>query len=368
MNTISAVTQTQVQNITPNSVRKQNNVNFTGNLGDKFVRQIMQGADVDPKAVISEAKGTFGLKSEKVEDIMESFIGKMKELFSEKMDLSRRLSESERQIQAFPEEKSRAVRDAEYRVSKNCGEVIAQKDKVIARKNREIADMKTQVEKYRQVVKLKSVEELDTIMPDKVVEILDEMVKNQIPARASMFDFLMSGKGQEEALKQIERNNQIQKARRDGILNIPDLASKLNDANLGLGIYTTKDSDFTIIMIEDALLSHKNGAYITSPVIKSQVKDNAMALLTPMAEENIGYNSLARIERELYRTMDKVEIFHKNFARGLNHIRKSNPNAEIEVKNVDFDLDNSKVLVKGKDDTREFNFWQISNFGNSTIF
>ena len=69
MNTISAVTPTQVQNPTPVNAKKQNHVNFTGNLGDKFVRQVINGTDIDPKAILSEAKGTFGLKSEKVEDI-----------------------------------------------------------------------------------------------------------------------------------------------------------------------------------------------------------------------------------------------------------------------------------------------------------
>jgi len=365
MNTISATTQTQVQNITPNTVRKQNNVNFTGNLGDKFVRQIMQGENIDPKAVISEAKGTFGLKSEKVEDIMESFIGKMKELFSEKMDLSRRLNEAEREIQAFPEEKSRAVSDAEYKVGKTWSEVVAKKDKVISEKNQEVANMKKEFEKYQPVVKVKAVEELDTILPDKVVEILDDMVANQIPARASMFDFLMHGKGQEEALKQIERNNQIQKARMDGMFKIPELEKKLNDVNMDNNLYPSIDSFFTIRIIEEALLSHKDGAYLASPVIKGQVKNNAMALLTPMAEKKYSNTNLGAIQNELDETLNTVEAFHKGFTNGLNKIRKQNPNAEIEIKNVDFDVRNSKVLIKKEDETREFNFWQVSNFGNS---
>jgi len=87
---ISAITPSYGTN---NVQAKRSNVQFTGNLGDKFVNQIINGTTVKPQDVIKEMKGTFGIKTDHAEDIMESFIGKVRDLFKEKMSLSVKVNE-----------------------------------------------------------------------------------------------------------------------------------------------------------------------------------------------------------------------------------------------------------------------------------
>lgn len=364
MNTISAVTPTQVQNPTPVNAQKQNHVNFTGNLGDKFVRQVINGTDIDPKAILSEAKGTFGLKSEKVEDIMESFIGKVKELFSDNMKLQGKLNDAERKIYNFPDEKQQAINETTTRLQQSFSQTISAKNQEITAKDKEVAQMKAEVAKYEPMVKVKSVEELDTIMPDKVSEILDELAEHKIEARKSMFDFLMTGKGQEDALTQVERNNQIMKARQDGMFNIPELDKKWNSITRQEEIWPSGDIHFTLNMIENALTGHPNGVYLSSPVIKAQVKNNAMAILTPMA--NGSKSNLENIEKQLTERLNNVEKFHKGFAAGIEKYKKHHPNVKIEISRVDFDTSNSKIKLSNEDGLlSEVNFYQVSNHGNS---
>lgn len=364
MNTISAVTPAQVQNITPVNIKKQNNVNFTGNLGDKFVHQIVNGTDVKAKDILAEAKGTFGLKSEKVEDIMESFVDSLKEFFADKTYFRRCLDEAERKIQDFPQEKQNAVDETVTRLQQSFSQTISAKNQEIAAKDKEVAQMKAEVAKYEPMVKVKSVEELDTIMPDKVSEILDELAEHKIEARKSMFDFLMTGKGQEDALTQVERNNQIMKARQDGMFNIPELDKKWNSIIRQEQIWPSGDIHFTLNMIENALTGHPNGVYLSSPVIKAQVKNNAMAILTPMA--NGSKSNLENIEKQLTERLNNVEKFHKGFAAGIEKYKKHHPNIKIEVSRVDFDTSNSKIKLSNEDGLlSEVNFYQVSNHGNS---
>ena len=219
MNPISAITPAQTQISAPNYSKNSNvkNVNFTGHLGDKFVRQIMDGNDVNPKTVLSELKGTFGIKSEKVEDVMESFIESLKEAFTQNKSLRNEYLNADKQIREFPVEKEKAVRMAQDEMNKNFGIYVRAQNEKMAAKDAEITELKSQLEKYEPLVKVKSVEELDTIMPEKAIEILDEIAANRIKARESMLNFLMTGQGQEEALKQLERVSMIKKAGSDGI-------------------------------------------------------------------------------------------------------------------------------------------------------
>ncbi len=258
MNTISPITPNYTQ-------AKRQNVQFTGNLGDKFVNRILNGSTVKPAEVVKEMKGTFGIKTDKAEDIMESFIGKVKQLFNDKMSLTNKINEQERKINAFPNEKRDAIWDAEAKVRESFQNTIKSKNEEVALKDKEVKEMKAQLEKYQQVVKVKSVEEIDTIMPDKAIELIDEMIKNKIPSRKSMADFLLTGKGQEDALAQLERNNMVMKAHRDGITEIPEVKAKIDNDMRHSGVWFSNDSYYTLNMIEDALKGCSKGGYLKSP-------------------------------------------------------------------------------------------------------
>ena len=66
----------------------QKTICFNGKLGDKFVSQIIRGEEVHPKTITKEVKNIFGkLNCEKLEDITESLICKIKELHKENKNL-----------------------------------------------------------------------------------------------------------------------------------------------------------------------------------------------------------------------------------------------------------------------------------------
>lgn len=360
---ISAITPSYGTN---NVQAKRPNVQFTGNLGDKFVNQILNGSTVKPNDVIKEMKGTFGIKTDKAEDIMESFIGKVKQLFKDKNSLTMKVNEQERKINAFPDEKRDAVWDAEAKVRESFQSVIKSKNEEVAAKDRELADMKSKLEKYQQVVKVKSVEEIDTIMPDKAIELIDEMIKNKIPSRKSMADFLLSGKGQEDALAQLERNNMLMKARRDGITEISEVKAKIDNDMHNSGIWFNNDSYFTLNMIGDALKGCSKGGYLKSPVIKKQVKENAMAILTPMANERYYNESVGALSKKLDETLDYVVKYHDGIAKGTEKIKKNNrdyPNPEF--KPVEFSPEDSKIVFNVGDRSWEYDYNWLAHYGSS---
>ena len=359
---VNSVTPNYAQNV---HARKQD-VNFQGNLGNKFVNDIIRGADVQPDVLIKEMKGTFGIKTEKAEDILESFIGKVKELFNDKMSLTNKINEQERKINAFPNEKRDAIWDAEAKVRESFQNIIKSKNEEVAAKDKEVKDMKAQLEKYQQVVKVKSVEEIDTIMPDKAIELIDEMIKNKIPSRKSMADFLLTGKGQEDALAQLERNNMVMKAHRDGITEIPEVKAKIDNDMRHSGVWFSNDSYYTLNMIEDALKGCSKGGYLKSPVIKKQIKENAMAILTPMANEKYYNESVGALSKQLDERLDRIVKYHDGIAKGIEKLKKNKDYTNVEFKPVEYSPEDSKVLVTGDNGvTWEENYKWLADYGNS---
>ena len=355
-------------NFTSNNQLNNRNIQFRGNLGDKFVKEIINDIDVKPDMLIKEMKGTFGIKTDKAEDILESFIGKIKQLYSDKRGLKAELQESSKKIEAFPKEKRDAVWNAEAKVREDFQAVIRAKNEEVAAKDKEVKEMKAQLEKYQQVVKVKSVEEIGTIMPDKAIEIFDELVKNKISARKSMADFLLTGKGQEEALAQIDRNNMLLKAHNDGITQIPEVDKKCKEVQKS-GIHFTHDYYFTIRMIEKALEGSTKGSYVKSKVVKNQIKENAMALLKPMADERYSNTGVKAIEQELDKSLDNVEKYHDGINKGIEKLkgRIGKDFKAVDFKPVEFAPEDSKVIVTADNNvTWDETYQWVSNYGNSS--
>lgn len=361
MNTISPISTNYSQYNRNNQIKQ--NITFKGALGDQFIKKITSGAEVKPAEVIKEIKGTFGLKSEKAEDIIESFIGSVKELFNDKKLLSEKLQESESKISILTSEKA-ALERTEDKLRWSLDESDRIRAIHLGEKDKELAEMKTQLEKYQAVAKIKSVEELDTVMPDKAIEVFDEMIKHKTDARKSMSEFLFSGKGQEEALAQIERNNVIMKAHRDEIINIPEVAKKNKELNTA-GEYYSTDSNYTLNLIENALECSPKGDYLRSPAIKQQVKDNAMAILTPMADERYSNTGVNAISKDLDKRLTDVEKFRDGFSKGVEKLKKKYGAENIELKPVEYDARNSKIIITEDGNTFETTYYNTADYGNS---
>ena len=192
-------------------------------------------------------------------------------------------------------------------------------------------------------------------------------------ANKSMAEFLMTGKDQEEALTQIERNNTLMKAHRDGIMDIPSVQSEYRTISAKNRLYYTIDSNFTINLIEKALKSDPKGEYITSGALRKQIKQNAMAILTPMAEENHSNKGLKSIEADLNKALDCVAKFHDDFKKGIAKYQgKYNYTKDFTytINRVENDIDKSTVTFKytenGEPYTWESTFEQVADYGNSS--
>ena len=366
MNTVLQITPNYAYNMNMRS--NSQNINFKGSLGDKFVKEIINDVDVKPADLIREMKGTFGIKTDKAEDILESFIAKVKQLYSDKRGLKSELQKSNEKINAFPKEKENAVSEGQRQVREYFQGVVRSKDSELSAKDAQLKEMKSQLEKYQQVVKVKSVEEVGTIMPDRAVELMEELIKNKVSARKSMAEFLLTGKGQEEALRQIERNNMIMKAHSDGITQIPEVEAKMKEMQKS-GMYFSRDSYFTTTFIEKALKGSPKGSYIKSKVIKDQIKANAMAILSPMADERYSNTGVKAIEQELDKSLANVEKYHDGLSKGIEKIkgRIGKDYEAVDFNPVEFSPESSKVVITDETGTiwtEDYNW--VANYGNSS--
>ena len=371
---ISPVNMSNKHNV--NTLKRQNTVQFTGALGDKFVREIETVVTPD---IMKELKGTFGLKTEKVEDVIGSFVEAMRDMINKRKLLSVELNSAKAKIAKFPKQKDDAVRARESELINSWTKTIQAKNEEVSAAKAETKEAKAALEKYKPVVAVKPVEEMVSIMPDKALEILNEMVEHKAAANKSMFEFLMTGKGQEEALAQIERNNMLKKASEDGIFNIQSISEEYAKIRKDHSIYTAvSDQYFTTNLIERALMSDTKGEYLSSYAIKEQVKKNAMAILTPMADERYSNTNLEYVERELDNAIERAKKFHEGFKIGLERVKKDyskEKDFEMIINRIDNDVDKSTVTIKytptyGGDSKQplsfDFDFAQIANRGNSS--
>lgn len=347
---------------------KQNNIQFKGVRGEAIVRDIIKGADVKPEAIMKEIKGTFGVKTENAKDIFEAFIENIQTFFKEKNDYAKRLNEAQAKIKKFPNEKDDAVYKAENKMREFYQNIIKNKDSQISQKDKELNEIKQYVQKYEPMTKVKSVEEVGVILPERAKEILNEIIENRVKAYKSMEDFLFTGKGQEAALKQLDRMMEISKAQKDGIFNIPELETMLKNIQHNHRVYISSSTLYNMEnMITSALSGSKKVQYLESNAMKEQIKKNAMAILTPHANERFFNESVKSVADSLDKEFKEIIQNYRGFAKGIEKLKKRhNNNVELEFKEVPYNNVASKVIVKPASEAPyELEYYRVSSFGNS---
>ena len=337
---------------------------FKGALGEKVVGEMIKTENYDPKIVMDAVKGTFGPKSDKVADIVETLVQKVGALTYEKKNSQKTISEQAEQITRISKEKDRTLNEND-----NLRKIVVNKNEEIAAKDKELTAAKEYAAKYEPMAKVKSIEEIGIVMPEDAIKTLSDMVEHRTEAHNSMFDFLMTGKGQEKALEQMDRNTRLLKAKRDGIFNIDEVSKKEDEANLH-NVYIQTPADQVITMTRDALLGDPKGAYIAAPKIRTQVKDNAMALITPLyndAKGEAGKEQFkARAAAKLDEELDFAVDYHKNFPKGMERIKKEYPGKEIEHNITPYDIEKSEVIVKnanGQNNDASYTYYNVYNIG-----
>lgn len=255
-------------------------VAFRGALGDTLLREATANKSVlTVDTIFSKIKSTFGISSDKTKDVLESLLGKIKSMTTENTELKEKLLATTNTMKAKEEQARAEFADHERNLRSSFAKSFEEKNAELAQKDAKIAEL----QKYEGMAKVKSVDELDEILPEQFLEILKEAKESEKKAQASLLNYLFKGNGQEEFLAQIERNNQILKAIQCGIKSIPEMAKAYEKAGSIMGGDPVQVAQKMVI---DALIYSEEGSKIGYPPIKKVVAENMDALLNPMKDTN----------------------------------------------------------------------------------
>lgn len=366
---ISAITPVSNGTASGNNGNVNSTPAFTGAIGDKFVREMMNGNNVSSKQILEAVKGTFGLKTEKVEDVLEALLNRISTLSAETKYRAQQLQDNTVAARKEIETVKREAQDEINQVREWNRTTLRAKDKELAAKDEEVKAAKEFAAKYEPMAKVKSINEIGTIMPDEALKLLDEISQKKVKSLDSMVEYLMTGKGQEEALAQINRCAVMEKAYYDGITQIPEVAEKLNALNQNEGLYPGSRWSFTMGMIRRGLQWDSRGSYLASPAIREQVKANAMGILTPMCNNRYHNTSVKATADELDEIFNEAADVQKKLSLGKKKFKNRYPDKEVTEEIVPYDFSKShisvKVLHNGVECVEDYNYNQLYNWGSS---
>ena len=321
-----------------------NNIAFRGAIGDKFVQEItIHRRSVTTTALMQASKGKLvGLDSVKVGDIFESFISGLIKETNEKLSLQDRIDSLRQEV---PKRIEEAIKSTEESLFSAFRRAMEEKDKTID----EYHSMTLDLQKYKEMAHVKSLEELDTVMPETAIATVREMNEHKGEAEESMLTYLLTGQGQQKALEQTERAQILVKAMADGITDIPEVADAIKENNPRFA----ETRYFLSHMMGDVLREEK-ASVVIAPVFKEQIKKNMLGLLTPYADERYSNTGRNSIVREVDSILDYSVEFHKNLAQRRQELKKEYPNAakivynrqnnEIETYDSNGELINSRMF------------------------
>lgn len=267
---------------------------FKGVIGQKVVQDITAKKAVTAAGILAMVGGMIGLSKEKVSDVMEELVGTVKGLMGKNEELEKQNLELKKTLINTKSEKDLLQRQVNYNedVITTYTNEIAQKNDIITEKDAKIAEL----QKYEAMAKVKSVEEIDTILPEQFLELLQEAKDAEPEAEASLLNYMLNGVGQEKFLEQLERSNKILKAREDRITNIQEMQEAYENLKLPLG-YSSVNVVQTLA--EHVLKNNEQGAMVNYPPVKKVIIDNLEALTQPMKKDDYYYKSTAEIIKQV---------------------------------------------------------------------
>lgn len=284
-------------------------VSFKGTIGDTLLKEAAANKTVPTvETIFSKIKSTFGVSADKTKDVLESFVGKIKSLTSENANLREQLSTTVNSMEQNEQNAKNELANMEQWWRDSFAKTLEQKNTEIAEKDAKIADL----QKYEGMAKVKSVEELDEILPEQFLEILKEAKESEKKAQDSLLEYVFTGKGQEEFLAQIERSNKILKAKMAGIEEMPEMAAAYKDSHLKLGfdpIYVAK------YMLKEALINSEKGLQIMYPPVSKLVEENFNAITAPMRNKNTTYAPTSKC-------LDDIKTFYNGITANSKELAK----------------------------------------------
>lgn len=287
------------KNNSNNSIKKQykfSKPNFQGALEEQFLKEAIAKKSLPAvETIMNKISAFMGLSAVKTKGMFEALLKALNDSLSENAILNQKIAELNKKISndeiAYRAEFAKNERELRDGFSKT----LEQKNALIAEKDAKIAEL----QKYEGMAGVKSIEEIGVIMPDRAIEMIEEIKANNESAHKSLFEYIMTGKGQEEFLKQIARNEYLVKARKDGIEKIPSVSTAIEQAaNDGIRVLGFFSYETACEMLGNCLKTFANGDYIQVPAIYRQVRDNANSLLLPLLKQDDHY-PYKTVEKEM---------------------------------------------------------------------
>ena len=274
---------------------------FKGALGDTVVKKIANKEALKATGIVAMAAGLIGLSKDKVNDIVESLVNRIYGLQNKNEELNLEIKKTKERATQKEAEMLSEFAQKESNMRNWYDEALKKKDDAINVRDKQIAEL----QKYQAMGNVKSVDEIGIVTPKQFLEVLNEAKEAELEADKSLLTYLFTGKGQENFLAQLERNNTLYKARRDGIYNIPEIkeaAEKSGLRNIG-----THPINYIINSTQEVLIRFEEGAQIAYPPIMQQIYENANALIVTVKKQPNEGNDLARVLRQ-------TKDFFKNLA------------------------------------------------------
>lgn len=317
MNTINAINAIRTNNyinLKNNSnapiTSEQPVVSFKGALGDSLLKEVSTSGVV-PKVetIFSKIKGAFGFNSDKTKDVIESFVELTKNLVSE----NRVLTSEKANLNSKLNNVTNSMKTETQRYmerERGFARIMEQKDDIIRKKDAEIAELS----KYKKLADVKPIEELGLVMPEEVKSTLGALKASNNEAHQSLLEYVMTGKGQEPLLEQIQRNNVILKSYKDEMHKVPEVKEAIANAQKEGAVYTCNNDMFICNMLENGLSLDSKGDLLHNPKIFKTVQTNVNALL-----EAIGSPAPEGVEKSL----KKILEFRSKLGNTMNTMSES---------------------------------------------
>ena len=332
---------------------------FKGVIGDKLVKEIVKAEDtIELKSMMNEVKGIMGPNKSKVTDVVESFVGKIKELQEVLPSKDKKMRELQIEMNNIPSETTVNYKKTEEVYEQYSEQRAQMKDRANDVENR-LKFAQKEAELYEPMKEVKSIEDLDIIMPEKLKEIIDETNENKNKSAGSMLNFLMNNGNGKDALAQVNRFKLLTKSFRDGMFRIPEISEHADNKYAPAGDVI----DATINLISMALKGSPKGIYLESNSTKTNVKNKALSFLKPLYEDYEYYDE-AFLTTKLNKTLDNATDFHRNFQKGKSFLIKNN--ADSEMFDVSGGYDTAKSYLEFIDDngkSKKLSYNEVSNIG-----
>lgn len=296
----------RIQAIEANNYKNQNSsVSFSGKIGRKLIAQVTNGTPLEVKDVFNSMRKPIGMSRSKIRDVIESFVSYINRITQENKEMRTQI--------------------------KDLGGEISRQKRVRA--------------------SVRAIDELDVPTPLNTIKTIKEMSEHAIDARKSLYTYLTTGTGEEEALKQIERNMVLHRASNNGILNLAPVKAELEKNGFADARSQTK---FVLDFMTDSLSAAPEKLNLYSSAVREQVRINAMALFNPIIKNDTyttkgTYNDM--LTSAINSAIDKIAAVDKKKELWADKIVADNF--------IPFDYKGSNVVVNVNGKEKAFSYPQF---------